>query len=354
MPSLTKEQRENLWMKKTQNHIRQGKENKLSETTVKTYSQRIRRLWKMMNGYERYKGFNFVKKNINKNIDFINNADIPEGSKKGMFVAILSVYREDDKNKKGLKDYKKQVDKYLEWQKKEDKKQKRDKNQIMKWHTPEEIKEGEEKLLKKAIKSKDMVHWKDYVLYFMFTVAPPRRAIDYGKMKIVDKEESDDFNYLVYEKAKNGKRFKKFVFNEFKLSDKKGSETFSRDYINNLPRGDDIIAMLDDWVNRNTTGWFLLDEKQPNAMTKHVSRVSKKALDVPVNLNVFRHIYISEFLDQSPFLLEKEAVALFMSHSVERQALYRKRVDEMNGGAEELIRGFERGEPKPKGVKNTD
>ena len=70
----------------------------------------------------------------------------------------------------------------------------------------------------------------------MLTLAPPRRAVDYGSMKIVEKEGKTG-NYLVYKNEKDKKRFVKFVFNDFKLSSKKGSESFAREYMENLPNG---------------------------------------------------------------------------------------------------------------------
>ena len=351
MVKLTKEKREALWMKRVQNQIGKGKEGKLSETSKRVYAQRIRRLWKMMNGNETFIGHKFLRRNIFKNIKFINESKLPDSSKKGIYSAIVGTYHEDDKSKVGKKHYKAELNRLMKEEKNNEKEQKRNDKQLEKWQSQEQLKEGREKLLKIALKSRDINHWRDYILFFMLTVAPPRRAIDYGNMKITNNDKDlkkKDKNYIFYDKIGQKKRFKKFIFNDFKLADKKGSETFNREYMKNLPEGDEIVAALDDWLTRNPTNDFLVQERTPNAMSRMVLRVSKKVLNVPINLNLFRHMYISNFLKDSPFLLDKEAVALWMSHSVERQALYRKRVDQMEKQAEDVLAGFERGEPEIK------
>jgi len=339
MPSRTKEQLENIWIKKLMSHIGKGKD-KLSQNSLKLYAQRIRRVWKIMYPDKAFKGKTFLHREVKKIIKAINDDDMAMSSKAGIYSAIVSTYHENAKGIQGngREMYSKQLKIWAEKVKKIEKKQVVNKKQDDRWISKEETEEARKNLLEKAEKSKKLLDYRDYVMFSLFTLLPPRRAADYGEMKI-SKNEDKEGNVLV-PRIKNGKkRFWKFVFNDFKLSEKKGSESFDRDFMENLPNGREILELLDGWLLMNPKGYFLVTPRSNTHMSKAMSRLSKRVLKKPININIFRHMYISNFLDTNPFLLEKEMISTYMSHSVAQQELYRKKIDE------EDLKGFEREAP---------
>ena len=353
MPSRTKEQLEKIWIKKTMSHIGSGKDN-LSKRTLSLYAERIKRVWKLLYPDKSFKGKTFIHRDVKKIIKAINEDEMAISSKAGLYSALLSTY--NSKSVKilanGKSMYARELKKWSDIIKNSDKKQVNNKKENIRWKTSEELKEGREKLWNKYLSSKKLKDYRDYVMFSLFTLLPPRRSLDYSEM-IVSQDENKEGNLLItrFKKNKDGSKrkrvFWKFIFNDFKLSKNKGSESFDRYFILNLPNGKEIINLLDDWIRKNPKKYFLLEPRNGTHMSKAMSRLSTKAVGQPVNINILRHIYISEFLDTNPFLLEKEAVSLFMSHSIAQQEMYRKRINK------EDIKGFEREEPELEAVPET-
>lgn len=338
-PWKTPKQLEKGWIDRTSVFIGRGND-KLSEQTIKLYSERIRRAWKLIKPGERFKGKGFIYKNIKENIKIINESKMALSSKAGIYVAIASLFNKNTEAphlNKGKKLYLKELKYWSDKVKEQDKKQINTRGENKKWKTPEQLEEGRKNLLEKAEKSKDILDYRDYVMFSLFTLLPPRRAADYGRMKITTNKDNKG-NALVPQTHRGQKRFSKFVFNDFKLSEKKGSETFDRVFMKHLPRGKEILELLDGWLLMNPNGYLLVHPRETSHMSKAVARLSKKALGDPVNINSYRHMYVSNFLDKNPFLLEKEAIGAFMSHSLGQQEMYRKRIQK------EDLEGFEREE----------
>ena len=341
MPKENQEKLEKNWVDKVAVMIGNGKST-LSEKSIMLYSQRIKRIWKLIHPNKPYKGKFFIHKEVKKIIDAIDKSDMAISSKAGLYAALGSLYNKDSYgiHLQGKKMYERELKKWSDLVKCQEKKQVNTKKEVEKWKTPEELEEGRRKLLEAAEKSGNIKDYRDYVMFSLFVLVPPRRSTDYGEMKITLNKERKG-NSLLYQYHRGQKRFSKFVFNEYKLSEKKGSEVFDRVFMKNLPRGKEIIELLDGWLLMNNDGYFLLDARNSSHMSKAITRVSEKALGTPVNINSFRHMYISNFLDTSPFLLEKEMIAKYMSHSVAQQENYRKRptkkkVVELEGDAAEV------------------
>ena len=341
MTKQNKEILEKKWVEKVAVLIGKGKST-LSEKSIMLYSQRIKRIWKMIHPDKPYKGKFFVHKEVKKIIDAIDNSDMAISSKAGLYAALGSLYNKDSYgiHNQGKKMYERELKKWSDLVKCQEKKQVNTKSEVEKWRTPEELEEGRKKLLEAAEKSQKPTDYRDYVMLSLFVLLPPRRSADYGEMKITLNKDRKG-NSLLYQYHRGQKRFSKFIFNEYKLSEKKGSEIYDRMFMKHLPRGKEILELLDGWLLMNNDGYFLLDARNSSHMSKAITRVSQKAYGTPININSFRHMYISNFLDTNPFLLEKEQIALFMSHSVAQQENYRKRPEkkhivELEGDAAEV------------------
>ncbi len=349
MVKLTEKQKENKWIERVAGRIGRGRSS-ANSATLKTYARRIKKVFHMLYPDRPFIGSAFLNRESQKVIRAIEESNIADSSKKDMYVAIVASYPPDarGKTKNGLFSYKRKMNEWLIELDDRSKKQKKTNLEEKKWVSAEVIEKARSDLLKKALiteKKKDMMDF--YALSF-FTLLPPRRAADYGEMKISYNEDLPTNVLVPTQASDNYKKFHKFVFNDFKLSEKKGSETFTREYVENLPRGKEIVDMLDSLVKLQNIGYIFDYARNEKAMSKYISRLSKRTLGKAVNINVFRHIYISNFLKTNPFLLQKEMVATFMSHSVQQQALYRRREKEEEINEEEHLKGFERGKPEIK------
>ena len=303
-----------------------GKEegSQISENTKKEYLGRIKRVWRLIEPDKPFKTVHFVFANNTKRIvKAIEDADMPISSKTGLFAAMNSLYYRDSagRQKNGKSEINRYMRLYSDKVKEENRKQEKNVKQKKVWATKEELSQGEQTLLAKAVKSEKLNDYYYHFLYSLYAVLPSRRALDYGSMMI---NPPDGFKGNGVYTGKN-RKFKKFVFRQFKLSHKKENETFDREFMKNLPKGDAIITILDSWLMMNKSKWLLLNEKSGNLMTNTIKRLSQRLFDRPLTINTYRHIYIGDFLDSSPYLLEKEMVSAYMSHSTAMEETYRKR-----------------------------
>jgi len=262
-------------------------------------------------------------------IKAINASNMALTSKLGLYSAILSTYKHDDNGirNNGHVLYREEFTKIAKLIKDKTENQQKSKHEISSWVSKQEIEEGNDKLLKKALKSGDAKDFLNHLIFNLFTLLPPRRAIDYSAM-MINEEENYKGNVVI---TKKNKKFDKFIFNTFKLSERKGREIFDRKYIASLPRGNEILELLDCWLGINKSDYFLESPYSANAMTKKVIRISTHALGKPVNINVMRHIYITDFMKDSPYFNEREKIANYMSQGVNMQELYRKKPEELKG-----------------------
>ena len=63
----------------------------------------------------------------------------------------------------------------------------------------------------------------------------------------------------------------------------------------------------------------------PNGLTKFLNKTFSIIGKDNISSTMLRHIYISKKLDKSPYLEEKEQIAMKMGHSINTQELYRKK-----------------------------
>ena len=163
----------------------------------------------------------------------------------------------------------------------------------------------------------------DFIIWNLFTLIAPRRAIDYSSMKITSKPKRDDTNYLV--RGSDG--FTQFIFNNYKNSGTKGQAIFTREWILDTfgDNGKKMITILDLFLRSKKNGEYLLRKLSGNSFSKYFTRIGQKILKRRININILRHKFITDFLSRAPFEDEKKKVSEFMGNSVEVQAMYRRK-----------------------------
>lgn len=138
------------------------------------------------------------------------------------------------------------------------------------------------------------------LLISLYTLQPPTRIGNYLDMEIRKgdgKRLKNDKNYLM---IKDGKY--KFIFNKYKTSKHLGKVE--------LPVEDKLLEkVIAKHIDGKTgkTPTFL--EKSQSQVTQNLNSITKKVLDVPISVNVFRHSFLTDFMAGNPSISEKEKVA---------------------------------------------
>lgn len=304
---LFKEKLEKFYLTKREN---------ISKASAQAYAGRILRLMKGVYPNQKMKVIGTLNKQPRKFITYINTSeDIPDSSKLGMYSAILGLVSE---NTNGYKSFKKNFDilknkvrnNYLSQNKSE-----KELEMIMSMDT---IRES----INEYYKGRDTLKEKQELFNLnMFCLLPSRRAQDYSKMKVNIGPEYE--GNAVHTK---NNQFKRFVFNSYKNSSKKGQKIFNRLDIEELPNGGEILKFLDEGLKDAVKGSYILGkEYTPTSVTKLIKRLMMKTTGMPININILRHSYITDFMSTPRYISSRQKVANWMSHSLSVQEIYVKR-----------------------------
>jgi hypothetical protein len=158
------------------------------------------------------------------------------------------------------------------------------------------------------------------MIYFMYTMQPPRRSADYRLMKISRSNTpiealDTNFNYFI-------EPLNLFVFNQWKLSSSKGRQV--------IPVNEELSRILSEYMKNMDDLDFIFTDKfnkqfEQNSFSRYIKRVFAHVNpDKTITLQLLRRIYISHFLDNKLTVAKKKEIANKMGHSVESQSLYDK------------------------------
>ena len=180
------------------------------------------------------------------------------------------------------------------------------------WVSWAEIEEVLEKLKKKTEyiwkeakpTREEMLHLQKYVILCCYVLLPPRRAMDFCKMKVRNYDKAKD-NF--YEKGH-------FYFRQYKTAKFTGLQ------IEKIPK---VVEMLmRKWIPFHNEDLlfsdFMAEEISSSGMTKILNSIFGKNISV----NQLRHIYITE--KSAPLMKQLEETAEAMGHSTATQKLYVK------------------------------
>ena len=181
------------------------------------------------------------------------------------------------------------------------------------WISWKEIEEVLEKLKKKTEyiwkeakpSREEMLHLQKYIILCCYVLLPPRRAMDFCKMKVKNFDKAKD-NF--YEKSH-------FYFRQYKtakftgLQIEKVSKVMEMLMRKWIPFHDEDLLFSD----------YMGEEITSSGMTKILNSIFAKNISV----NQLRHIYITE--KSAPLMKQLEETAQAMGHSTEQAKLYVKK-----------------------------
>jgi len=166
-------------------------------------------------------------------------------------------------------------------------KQEKNEKQKENWMTAEEIQKIYDDLetnvkplwKKKEFSTKEILKIQDFVILSLFTLIPPRRAMDYIEFKINNINTNKD-NYI---------KGNSLVFNTFKTSKQKGTQTIK------IPK--QLKSILTKYIKLITdkSDYLIFNNKFQQLSTPNFTlRLNKIFGNKKVSVNMLRHIYLSE------------------------------------------------------------
>jgi hypothetical protein len=230
----------------------------ISDGSRKLYNANLRRL----NNGEDFKNLNFLKKTADIESKLEKFAP---NTRRTYLISVVSAL----KGKKGFEKcrehfYSKMMDANSELKTQNVKSEKFKENEM----SQADIEAKQAELAAKPVSA-------DLVLLSLFTLLPPRRALDYAELKW-DADGPDNANYF------DGKRFK---FNRYKTAGTYGSQTVD------VPPA--LQKILKAWRKKNNTDYVLVGPKGQKMSSTAVSKGLARILGKKLGVSALRSIYLT-------------------------------------------------------------
>jgi hypothetical protein len=256
-------------------NILKEKRPNLHQKSIKTYVSLLTNIMKNM----KYEDLEELNKNPKDVIEFLKEKYENINGLKTRLSALFVV----TENKDYHTDMMDNITKYNEETNKQTKNDKQKDN----WMTTEQIQKIYDDLetttkplfKKKDLSTKETLKVQDFVILSLFTLIPPRRAMDYIEFKINNINTNKD-NYI---KGNN------LIFNTFKTSTQKGTQTIKtpKQLKNILTKYIKLITDKSDYLIFN-------NKFQQLSTPNFTLRLNKIFGNKKVSVNMLRHIYLSE------------------------------------------------------------
>jgi hypothetical protein len=286
------------------------KTKSIKPSSLKLYLSNLKRL----NGDQEIKNFNFLK-SIDTVMDKIKEKS--KNTQRTYLISIVSLLKQDIKNKKLYDVYYKKLMEYNKELK--DNTTKSDK-QNANWIEQEQVLEIYNKLKdnvdeyinNKKISKKEYDYLIDFVVLSLYTLQPPRRCMDFLKMKIVNIYEDTvdkDYNYISLSENK-------FYFNNYKTAGTYKTQT--TDINNNL------MNVIKQYIKHHPLNKELKKKKgiinflvkyngDPYITANSITRILNKVFEKKISVSMLRAIYLTD--KYKNLNKEKEADAKAMGTS---------------------------------------
>ncbi len=242
----------------------------LNEKSIKTYTSILKSISKDLK-------FNDLKdfKKTKEILEYLK--DMPGSVRKTRLSALLVITGDNKFKEQMLKD----INNYNKDKKNGNKNEK----ETEAWMTKEEIKKIFNNMKKRAsvnykkgdLKMKELQEIQDFVMLALFTLIPPRRALDFTEMKIKNIDTEKD-NFI-----KN----KTMIFNIYKTSKTKGQDKID------IPK--ELKLILNKWLRVNPTEYLLFDSKGNKLSSVKVNQRFHKIMKKPkFSVNMFRKVFLTD------------------------------------------------------------
>jgi hypothetical protein len=162
-----------------------------------------------------------------------------------------------------------------------------------------DLKERVEPLWKvKSLNRGELRMIQKYVLLSLYTLIPPRRALDYSDFRIRDFKPSEkSFNYMI-KSTKTSPA--KFVFNVYKNAGRIGSQEIE------IPQ--ELEDIINKWMKINKSPWLLVSTTGDKIRGNQLALILNDIFDKKISVSLLRHIYLTDkYKDVDLEELQKDA-----------------------------------------------
>lgn len=156
------------------------------------------------------------------------------------------------------------------------------------------------------------------LLFYLYTQIPPRRIDDYSHLIFTHQptvnEDNNKDNLVILQNNKT-----KIILNHYKTF-----STYGKYIMTDIPKklNDAIITHIQN--NKIANNDFIFKTGRNN-FSKKVSSLFRKYLDIPINVNILRHSFITHILKKNLSTKKKQLIAQQMGHNMMMQDLYRRK-----------------------------
>ena len=182
------------------------------------------------------------------------------------------------------------------------------------WNTWEEILEAYGKLkLSAEANLEDKKIWQEYVLLSLYTLIPPLRS-DFSPLRITTTSDTQTDNKLIVDASGIT-----FLLSEYKTSAKYGVQRIA------LPT--ELERIVRHWLTLENSGWLFMVKGQPGSeswLSSQVRQIMKRLTGKSSGINILRHSYITYMRRGEAPLIQQNALASAMMHSVGMSQMYRR------------------------------
>jgi hypothetical protein len=293
------------------NTTEEPKMKEVKQSSKDIYNKNIIRL----NDNEPIKNYNFLKK-----IDVVLSkiSHLKPNSQRTYIISIVSTL-------KNMKGYEKEFKIYFDMMMKMNQELKttniKSETQEANWINQDEVKQIYESIKEKAvplfslkkINSKQWDEILDYIVLSLYVLLPPRRNMDYIKMKYIknlknlqDKTDYKEFNYFIKDNHL-------FMFFNYKTSGTyQTQEVMVPSELYNL-----LMKYIKIHPNRKSSEFFLLvnNKGEPMNASNCITRILNKIFKKKIGVSMLRHIYVSDKFGDKEKEIQKTAEAMATSTS---------------------------------------
>ena len=290
----------------------------ISESSLKVYTQNLKKLHKTIMKNDEIKSLDFLKdyNNVIKTL-----SDKNKNTMKNYLVAVVIILQSNktkyenviEQYQQKIKELQEIVNDNYDENEKSDKQEKNwiNYNEILK--LLRKMKKDTKELLEKdnlTNKEKDLIQ--QYLVHYLYSGKSfPIVRNDFAEMKIVNEGDKldNDKNYFVIRK----KGLPYFQLNEYKTAKYKGEQIITVKDI-------ELRKLINKWAKITNSGYLLVNisnntPMKSNAITKYLNKIYKKHFDKKISTSLLRSIYITNKYNGNLTQKQKKDLAEDMGHS---------------------------------------
>ena len=165
---------------------------------------------------------------------------------------------------------------------------------------------------------------RNFLCVYFYFIIPPRRAIDFTKMKLKYTKNINNIDFNFYDMKQN-----EFIFNNYKTAKSRGQEVVK------IENNEELIFfenLLKRWQKLNNSEFMIFNNEFKELDPSGLTKILNKIFDAKISVNMLRHIKITNVYNSNmnntsvKNIIEKlNKLSGDMGHSLSTQKKYYKK-----------------------------